>query len=104
MRMMTRSAIGIARRLMSVRGARRGSQFLPRDGGLELVRGFLGALPMRRDREHALVDLERLLTLVARIEDYRHARKRAEVARLALQGLGDIGHRPLVIVVEPTHG
>ena len=59
---------------------------------------------MRRDRQRALIDLERVFFLAARLEDGRHPHERAEVVGLALERLRNVGHRAVIVVVEVTRG
>ena len=81
-------------------GHRKPSKLLAGQRGLELVGCLLGVAPVRRDRQGALIDLERLFAFSPRLEDGRHAHQRAEVLGLALERFGNVGHRTVIVVVE----
>src|SRR5208282_2946959 len=80
--------------------ARKPSKLLTSQRGLEFFDRLLDVAPMRRDGLRALVDLQGLFAFAERFQNGRHPHERAEVPRLALERLSDVGHRSLIVVLE----
>src|SRR6185503_18307105 len=80
------------------------SDILALDLGGELLDQLGHALQARVDRKRAAVDFERLSVVADVVQHQPEAGERAEVARLALQDLADVGERAAEILLQVMDG
>src|SRR6185369_8534326 len=67
---------------------------------LESLHQIGHALQTRIDRERAAIDFERLLVVADILQDESETGHRAEVSRLALEHLADVGDRAAVVLLH----